>query len=60
MITKHANAKPYELPNAIQHAFRVVSSPFAMMPVSEFRNCIYNRLVIPIEHVIMLKGGLGT
>jgi hypothetical protein len=27
MITKLANAKPYELPNAVRRAFRVISSP---------------------------------
>lgn len=35
MITKLANAKPYELPNAVRRAFRVVSSPRFFMRIAE-------------------------
>jgi hypothetical protein len=35
MITKLANAKPYELPNAVQRAFRVVSSPKFFLRIAE-------------------------
>lgn len=35
MITKLANAKPYELPNAVRRAFRVISSPKFFMRIAE-------------------------
>ena len=35
MITKLANAKPYELPNAVRRAFRVVSSPRFFMRIAD-------------------------
>jgi hypothetical protein len=35
MISKLANAKPYELPNAVQRAFRVVSSPKFFLRIAE-------------------------
>lgn len=35
MIMKLANAKPYELPNAVRRAFRVVSSPRFFMRIAE-------------------------
>jgi hypothetical protein len=35
MITKLADAKPYELPNAVRRAFRVVSSPQFFMRIAE-------------------------
>jgi hypothetical protein len=35
MITKLANAKPYELPNAVRRAFRVVSSPQFFLRIAE-------------------------
>jgi len=35
MITKLANAKPYELPNAVQRAFRVISSPRFFLRIAE-------------------------
>merc|ERR1712157_231325 len=35
MITKLADAKPYELPNAVRRAFRVVSSPRFFMRIAE-------------------------
>jgi hypothetical protein len=35
MITKLSNAKPYELPNAVRRAFRVISSPRFFMRVAE-------------------------
>jgi len=35
MITKLANAKPYELPNAVSKAIRVVSSPRFFMRIAE-------------------------
>lgn len=35
MIGKLANAKPYELPNAVRRAFRVVSSPQFFMRIAE-------------------------
>ncbi len=34
MIEKLANAKPYELPNAVRRAFRVVSSPQFFMRIA--------------------------
>lgn len=38
MVTKLANAKPYELPNAVRRAFRVVSSPRFFMRIAELRD----------------------
>jgi hypothetical protein len=35
MITKLSNAKPYDLPNAVRRAFRVVSSPRFFMRIVE-------------------------
>jgi hypothetical protein len=35
MITKLADAKPYELPNAVRRAFRVVSSPQFFLRIAE-------------------------
>lgn len=35
MITKLAHAKPYELPNAVRSAFRVVSSPQFFLRIAE-------------------------
>lgn len=35
MIMKLANAKPYELPNAVRRAFRVISSPKFFMRIAE-------------------------
>lgn len=35
MITKLASAKPYELPNAVQRAFRVISSPRFFLRIAE-------------------------
>ena len=35
MIVKLADAKPYELPNAVRRAFRVVSSPRFFMRIAE-------------------------
>lgn len=35
MITKLANAKPYELPNAVSRAIRVVSSPRFFLRIAE-------------------------
>jgi len=35
MITKLANAKPYELPNAVQRAFRVISSPQFFLRIAQ-------------------------
>ena len=35
MITKLAEAKPYELPNAVRRAFRVCSSPRFFMRIAE-------------------------
>ncbi|VEU39362.1 unnamed protein product [Pseudo-nitzschia multistriata] len=35
MIVKLANAKPYELPNAVRRAFRVISSPRFFMRIAE-------------------------
>jgi hypothetical protein len=35
MITKLSNAKPYELPNAVRRAFRVISSPRFFMRIAE-------------------------
>mmetsp|Transcript_26087 Transcript_26087/g.61276 ORF Transcript_26087/g.61276 Transcript_26087/m.61276 type:complete len:312 (+) Transcript_26087:411-1346(+) len=35
MISKLADAKPYELPNAVRRAFRVVSSPRFFMRIAE-------------------------
>jgi len=35
MITKLANAKPYDLPNAVRRAFRVCSSPQFFMRIAE-------------------------
>lgn len=35
MITKMADAKPYELPNAVKRAFRVCSSPRFFMRIAE-------------------------
>ncbi|KAL3943517.1 MAG: hypothetical protein SGBAC_002412 [Bacillariaceae sp.] len=35
MITKLSNAKPYELPNAVRRAFRVISSPKFFMRIAE-------------------------
>lgn len=35
MITKLSNAKPYELPNAVRRAFRVISSPRFFLRVAE-------------------------
>ena len=35
MITKLANAKAYELPNAVQRAFRVISSPRFFLRIAE-------------------------
>ncbi|CAJ1942954.1 unnamed protein product [Cylindrotheca closterium] len=35
MITKLANAAPYELPNAVRRAFRVISSPKFFMRIAE-------------------------
>ena len=35
MITKLSNAKPYELPNAVRRAFRVISSPQFFMRIAE-------------------------
>jgi hypothetical protein len=35
MITKLANAKPYELPNAVRRAFRVISSPRFFLRIAE-------------------------
>jgi len=35
MITKLADAKPYELPNAVRSAFRVVSSPQFFLRIAE-------------------------
>jgi len=34
MITKLSNAKPYELPNAVRRAFRVISSPRFFMQIA--------------------------
>lgn len=34
MITKLANAKPYELPNAVRRAFRVISSPHFFLRIA--------------------------
>lgn len=35
MITKLSNAKPYELPNAVRRAFRVISSPKFFIRIAE-------------------------
>lgn len=35
MITKLSNAKPYELPNAVRRAFRVISSPRFFMRIAQ-------------------------
>eukprot|EP00957_Ditylum_brightwellii_P080896 6153765-Ditylum_brightwellii.AAC.1 len=35
MITKLADAKPYELPNAVSRAVRVVSSPRFFLRIAE-------------------------
>jgi hypothetical protein len=35
MITKLADAKPYELPNAVRRAFRVISSPRFFLRIAE-------------------------
>jgi len=35
MITKLSDAKPYELPNAVRRAFRVISSPKFFMRIAE-------------------------
>lgn len=35
MIVKLANAKPYELPNAVRRAFRVISSPRFFLRIAE-------------------------
>eukprot|EP00980_Cylindrotheca_fusiformis_P012583 scaffold3084_cov144-Cylindrotheca_fusiformis.AAC.31 len=35
MITKLSNAKPYELPNAVRRAFRVISSPRFFLRIAE-------------------------
>jgi len=35
MITKLADAKPYELPNAVRRAFRVISSPQFFLRIAE-------------------------
>jgi hypothetical protein len=35
MITKMSNAKPYELPNAVSRAMRVVSSPQFFLRIAE-------------------------
>lgn len=35
MITKLSNAKPYELPNAVRRAFRVISSPRFFIRIAE-------------------------
>lgn len=35
MISKLANAKPYELPNAVRRAFRVLSSPQIFMRIAD-------------------------
>jgi hypothetical protein len=35
MVTKLANAKPYDLPNAVRRAFRVVSSPRFFLRIAE-------------------------
>jgi hypothetical protein len=35
MITKLANAKPYELPNAVRRAFRVISSPQFFLRIAQ-------------------------
>mmetsp|Transcript_66707 Transcript_66707/g.74738 ORF Transcript_66707/g.74738 Transcript_66707/m.74738 type:complete len:347 (-) Transcript_66707:78-1118(-) len=40
MITKLADAKPYELPNAVRSAFRVVSSPQFFLRIAERTDAI--------------------
>lgn len=42
MIAKLANAKPYELPNAVQRAFRVISSPRFFVRIAELADQLSN------------------
>lgn len=46
MITKLADAKPYELPNAVRSAFRVVSSPQFFLRIAERMD----KVMDPIEN----------